>query len=90
MTTRFASAAELMARVLSMLGYPFAVIDHPISSASDAQLAEYARATVEQARGCCCGARTEEAARRRYPPRGRVPWRWACSQGLRCFRVGEV
>jgi len=51
MTSRFVSAAELMARVLGMPGYRFAVIDHPISSASDAQLADYARATVGQARG---------------------------------------
>ena len=50
MTTRFVSAAELMCRVLGMPGYKFAVIDHPISSASDEQLAQYARATIEQAR----------------------------------------
>jgi hypothetical protein len=50
MTERFASAAELMCRVLGMPDYKFVVIGHPISSASDAQLAEYARATVEQAR----------------------------------------
>lgn len=49
-TTRFASAAELMARVLGMPGYKFAVIDHPISSASDERLADYARVTIEQAR----------------------------------------
>jgi len=50
MTTRFVSAAELMRRVLGMPKYEFAVIGHPISSASDEQLAEYARATIEQAR----------------------------------------
>jgi hypothetical protein len=50
MTERFASAAELMSRVLGMPGYRFAVVGHPISSASDAQLAEYARSTIEQAR----------------------------------------
>jgi hypothetical protein len=50
MTERFASGAELMARVLGMPKYKFAVIGHPISSASDEQLAEYARATIEQAR----------------------------------------
>jgi len=50
MTTRFVSAAELMCRVLGMPDYQFAVIGHPISSASDEQLADYARATVEQAR----------------------------------------
>ena len=50
MTARFASAAELMCRVLGMPTYKFAVIGHPISSASDEQLAQYARATIEQAR----------------------------------------
>ena len=50
MTARFASAAELMARVLGMPGYEFVVIGHPISSASDETLADYARTTVEAAR----------------------------------------
>jgi hypothetical protein len=50
MTSRFVSAAELMARVLGMPGYQFAVIGHPISSASDVELEAYARATLEQAR----------------------------------------
>ena len=50
MTTRFVSAAELMCRVLGMPDYQFAVIDHPISSATDATLAGYAHATIEQAR----------------------------------------
>jgi hypothetical protein len=43
MTTKFASAAELMARVLGAEGYPFVAIDHPISSASLDTLAERAR-----------------------------------------------
>ena len=51
MTTRFVSAAELMSRVLGMPGFAFAVIDHPVSSASDHTLAAMARATIEQARG---------------------------------------
>jgi hypothetical protein len=34
--------------VLGAEGYPFAVIEHPISSASDAALAEEARLTVER------------------------------------------
>ena len=38
MTETFVSAAELMARVLGAEGYPFAVIDHPISSADGAAL----------------------------------------------------
>ena len=50
MTSRFVSAAALMCKVLGMPDYKFAIIEHPISSASDEQLADYARATVEQAR----------------------------------------
>ena len=49
MTTEFVSAAELMARVLGAEGQPFAVIEHPISSASDDGLAERARSAVAQA-----------------------------------------
>ncbi len=33
-----------------MPDFRFAVIDHPISSASDERLEEYARATIAQAR----------------------------------------
>ena len=50
MTARFVSAAEMMAKVLGMPSYKFVVIGHPISSASDDKLAQYARATVAQAR----------------------------------------
>jgi len=50
MTTQFVGAAELMCRVLGMPDYKFVVIGHPISSASDEKLAEYARATIEQAK----------------------------------------
>ena len=50
MTERFASAAELMSTVLGMPGYAFVQIEHPVSSASDAELAARARATIEQ--GC--------------------------------------
>ena len=49
MTTRFISAAEMMCRVLGMPNYEFVTIGHPISSASQETLAEYARATVDQA-----------------------------------------
>ncbi len=49
MTTRFVSAAELMARVLGFPGYAFAVIPHPVSSASDAALREAALAAAKQA-----------------------------------------
>ena len=48
MTTRFASAAETMGRVLGMPGYAFVQIEHPVSSADDAALAARARATIEQ------------------------------------------
>lgn len=50
MTTRFGSAAELMARVLGFPGYAFAVIPHPISSASDKGLREMAAAAAVQVR----------------------------------------
>jgi hypothetical protein len=49
MTTAFVDGAELMARALGVSGYPFVVIDHPISSATDAELEARARATIEQA-----------------------------------------
>ena len=49
MTTRFISAAEMMCRVLGMPNYKFVAIGHPISSASQETLVEYARATVDQA-----------------------------------------
>ena len=50
MTERFVSAAELMCRVAGKPEYRFVVIGHPISSASDDELAQYARATIAQAR----------------------------------------
>ncbi len=49
MTERFVSAAELMGRALGMPGYQFAVIGHPISSASPQQLADYTRDVIDQA-----------------------------------------
>ena len=48
MTTRFASAAELMSKVLGLPGYAFSTIAHPVSSADDAGLAARARAAIEQ------------------------------------------
>jgi predicted dienelactone hydrolase len=48
MTERFSSAAEMMSSVLGMPGYAFAVIDHPVSSATDAELARKARTAIEQ------------------------------------------
>ncbi len=49
MTTRFVSAAELMARVLGFPGYGFADIPHPISSAGDDALRAMAMVAMEQA-----------------------------------------
>ena len=51
MTTRFVTAAEMMARVLGFPGYEFATIAHPISSASDAALRAMAETAAAQARG---------------------------------------
>jgi hypothetical protein len=50
MTTRFVSAAELMARALGFPDYRFAVIQHPISSADDAALSGMAAVAAAQAR----------------------------------------
>jgi hypothetical protein len=50
MTGRFVSAADLMARVLGFAGYRFAVIPHPISSASDADLRGMATTAMTEAR----------------------------------------
>ena len=50
MTARFASAAQMMCRVLGLPDYKFVTIGHPISSASDEQLADYARSTIEEMR----------------------------------------
>lgn len=48
MTTQFVSAAELMAKVLGLPGYPFVVIDHPISSATMDELASRARLAADE------------------------------------------
>jgi hypothetical protein len=49
MTTRFVSAAELMARVLGMPGYPFVVIPHPVSSATSEALRAMASTACAEA-----------------------------------------
>lgn len=49
MTTRFESAADMMCRVHGMPDYGYAVIEHPISSATDDELREKAEAAAEQA-----------------------------------------
>ena len=50
MTSRFASAAEMMSRVLGMPDYRFAMIGHPVSSATDDDLKAMARVAIEQGR----------------------------------------
>ena len=47
MTSKFVSAAELMSRVLGVENYPFAVINNPISSASELVLAHQAEQAVK-------------------------------------------
>ena len=51
MTERFVSAAELMSRVLGMPGYPFVIIPHPVSSATDDKLRDMARIVAEEVPG---------------------------------------
>jgi len=50
MTTRFIEAGHMIARVLGMPDYNFAIIDHPVSSATDDELRAKAHATAEQAK----------------------------------------
>jgi len=50
MTERFVSAAELMARVLGMPGYPFVVIPHPVSSATADRLRGMAKIAADGVR----------------------------------------
>ena len=57
MTTKFVSAAELMARVLGADGYPFVTIDHPISSASIDVLSERARVAAAEGASILAGLR---------------------------------
>ena len=56
MTTKFVSAAELMAKVLGADEYPFVVIDHPISSASGETLDEWARQAARESMNLLIGA----------------------------------
>ncbi len=62
MTTRFVSAAELMARVLGIPGYPFAVIEHPVSSASDAELEQRAQTVIQHIEDMIPAAAAEAVA----------------------------
>ena len=47
MTSKFVSAAEMMSRALGAEKYPFVVIDHPISSASEGYLTVQAKLALE-------------------------------------------
>ena len=58
MTEAFVSAAELMARVLGADGYPFAVIEHPISSADGPALAARAQRAAADCASLLTGAET--------------------------------
>lgn len=51
MTTAFVDAAETMAGALGRADYPFAVIEHPVSSATDAGLEARARAVAQYVAG---------------------------------------
>jgi hypothetical protein len=48
-TSAFTDSAALMARVCGLPGYRFAVVEHPISSATDEELADKARQVLVQA-----------------------------------------
>jgi hypothetical protein len=48
-TTGFVDGAQLMSSALGLPGYPFAIIEHPISSANDDELRAKATDTLRQA-----------------------------------------
>ena len=50
MTTAFTDAAETMARALGVPDYPFPVIEHPVSSASDDALRARAQTVCDYLR----------------------------------------
>ena len=58
MTDRFVTAAQEMRRVLGAPGYPFAVIAHPIGSASNEALERQAESALEQGLAFLLGPRT--------------------------------
>ena len=58
MTDRFVTAADEMRRVLGLPDYPFAVIEHPISSASTAALQRQAETVLGRGLPFLAGART--------------------------------
>jgi hypothetical protein len=55
MTASFTSAADMMARALGAEGYRYVVIEHPISSASEAALGSRARKAAAEAAGLLLG-----------------------------------
>jgi len=48
-TSAFVDAAALMARACGLPGYSFAIVGHPMSSATDEELADKARQVLVQA-----------------------------------------
>ena len=62
MTSKFVTAAELMARVLGAEDYRFVTIDHPISSASQDELAARARFAVSEGLNILTGKSTAAGA----------------------------
>ena len=86
MTERFASAAELMSRVLGMPDYGFAKIGHPVSSATDAGLEAMAKSAIEQLGGTVILLeRTDDWVQAR-PRSRRIP----INRELKRMRVGKV
>ncbi|MCY3971222.1 MAG: hypothetical protein OXG74_14910 [Acidobacteria bacterium] len=61
MTSAFVDGAELMSHACGAPGYPFAVIEHPISSATGAELLERAAEIVRQAEGLVLAAAPRDA-----------------------------
>ena len=61
MTSAFVDGAELMAQACGAPDYPLAVIEHPISSATDSELLERAGEIVRQAEELVLAATTGEA-----------------------------
>ena len=61
MTSTFVDGAELMAHACGAPDYRFAVIEHPISSATDAELRERASEIVRQAEDLVLVGATGEA-----------------------------
>ena len=56
MTERFVTAADLMAKSQGAADFRYVTIVHPISSATETDLAEQARAAIAGGRGILTGA----------------------------------